>query len=58
MSNVTLLDITMKLVKHVKHVYENDISKRDFDDFESYEELHDFGNGTTFTGMVLDTFVK
>jgi hypothetical protein len=24
-------------------VYENDISKQDFGDFESYEELHDFG---------------
>jgi hypothetical protein len=32
-------------------VYENDVSKRDFDDFESYEELHDFGNDTTFTGI-------
>ena len=39
-------------------VYENDISKRDFGDFESYEELHDFGNDTNFTGMVLDTLEK
>jgi len=39
-------------------VYENDISKRDFGDFESFEELHDFGNDTNFTGMVLDTLEK
>jgi hypothetical protein len=39
-------------------VYENDISKRDFGDFESYEELHEFGNETTFTGMVLDSLEK
>jgi hypothetical protein len=32
--------------------------KRDFGDFESYEELHDFGNDTNFTGMVLDTLEK
>jgi hypothetical protein len=33
----------------------NDISQRDFGNFESYEKLHDFGNDTSFTRMVLDT---